>query len=789
MPGSTSADRCSTAAHMMKVIDLQKALGITLPKLKAALDELGIKARTATSNLKNPDILRVAEKLGKTDRIKPLLDVPAAPPAEAAPAAPAEAAAPAAAAQAPAVVRKISKARMREKAGEQVPGKAPAAPAKAAPTKAPERKVSKVVAPLLKAAEERRPTVERAGTTAGPVRLKVPPRRLPTIRRGSRARPKVDKEAVQPKKTKEAVVVSTPLTVKEFAGLLQVEPGRILGQLLSMGTVANLNKVLEPALLAQIGSQLGREVAVGEPSDEALESAMAAEEARSMARHLAPRPPVVTVLGHVDHGKTTLLDAIRHTKVTDQEVGGITQHIGAYHVDVDHRSITFVDTPGHEAFTAMRARGANVTDVAVLVVAADDGVMPQTVEALDHARAANVPIVVAVNKIDRPQANPERVRQQLAERNLMPEQWGGDTIFVDISALNGTGIPQLLDTILLVADVQELKADPTVPASAVVIEAELDRRVGPLVTALVREGTLRVGDAVVVGSAWGKIRAMIDDTGASMEEAGPAMPAVITGLNSVPQAGDLLEVVSDERAAKQVAASRHEQQRTDRLQAATRVSLEDLYQRIQTGEVKELNIVLKADVQGSVEAITESLRSIEHPEVRVHIIHAGAGEISDSDIMLAQASSAVIIGFHVGIESAAREMAQEQGVDVRIYQVIYDLLDDVKAAMTGMLEPEYETVLLGRAEVRQLFKISRLGTIAGCYVTEGVIQRGAEVRVLRGEGVVHEGKIESLRHLKDDVREIGEGFECGIGVADFNDFQPGDVIEAFATREVRREVI
>jgi len=769
----------------MKVIELSKALGIALPKLKATLDELGISARTVSSSLKSPDVLRIAEKLGKAEKVRALLEAAMPPAAEVAPAAVPEPQAAPTAPEAPTVVRKIPKVR----AAEPAAGKAVAPAAKASPAKKPvESKVSKVVAPLLRVTEQRRPKEERGGVLKPPVRLRIPPRRLPTIRRGARIRPKAEKEAAPPKRSKEPVIISTPMSVQEFAALLRAEPARVLSALLDMGVVASLSKVIQPEILAQVGAQVRREVSVGEPTEEALEAALEAEETRPRAR-LAPRPPVVTVLGHVDHGKTTLLDAIRHTKVTEQEVGGITQHIGAYHVEVDHRSITFVDTPGHEAFTAMRARGANVTDVAVLVVAADDGVMPQTIEALNHARAAGVPIVVAVNKIDRPQANPERVRQQLVEQGLVPEQWGGDTVFVDISALQGTGIQSLLEMILLVAEVQELRADPTAPATATVIEAELDRRVGPLVTALVRDGTLRVGDAVVVGSAWGKIRAMLDDSGAALEQAGPAMPAVITGLNSVPQAGDLLEVVQDERTAKQVASSRQEQRRADRIQAATRLSLEDLYQRIQAGEVKELNVILKADVQGSVEAISESLRSIEHPEVRVRVLHAGVGDISDSDVMLAQASAAVIIGFHASIESAAREMAQEQRVDVRIYQVIYDLLDDVKAAMTGMLAPEYETVLLGRAEVRQLFHISRVGTIAGCYVTEGMIQRGGDVRVLRNGKPVHEGKIESLRHLKDDVREIGEGFECGIGVAGFNNFEAGDVIEAYTTREVRREVI
>ncbi|HUT74856.1 MAG TPA: translation initiation factor IF-2 [Armatimonadota bacterium] len=772
----------------MKVIELSKELRMPLPKLKATLDELGIRVRTVSSNLKDADVLRVADKVGQGAKIKARLEAaapPAAPAAAAAPTAPAQAPA----VEAPPVVRKISKAALAGKAVEREgravkPKHAPAA-TPAAPKRAAEPKVSKVVAPLLRATEQRRPREVGAGALQTPVRLRVPPRRLPTIRRRARVKPKPEQEAAKPKPSRQPVSVSVPMSVRDFAGLLQTEPARLLDALLDMGIVASLNKIIEPELLARIGAQLGREVTIEEPTTEALQAA----EAQAPSARLAPRPPVVTVLGHVDHGKTTLLDAIRNTRVTEQEVGGITQHIGAYRAQVNDRGITFVDTPGHEAFTAMRARGANVTDIAVLVVAADDGVMPQTIEAINHARAAGVPIIVAVNKIDRPQANPDRVRQQLAEQGLTPEEWGGDTVFANISALNGTGIPQLLDLILLVADMQELKGDPSAPATATVIEAELDRRVGPLVTALVRSGTLRTGDSVVAGLAVGKVRAMLDDTGSALEQAGPAAPVVIMGFDSVPEAGDLVEVIEGERGAKQVASSRQERHRADRMQTASRLSLEDLYQRIQAGEVKELNVIFKADVQGSVEAISESLRSIEHPEVRVRLLHAGVGDISDSDVMLAQASRAVIIGFHVNIESAAREVAQEQGVDVRIYQVIYDLLDDVKAAMTGMLAPEYETVLLGRAEVRALFRISRLGTIAGCYIAEGTLQRGADVRVLRGGEMIREGKLDSLRHLKDDVRELSAGFECGIGIAGFNDFEPGDVIEGFTVREVRREVV
>jgi len=584
------------------------------------------------------------------------------------------------------------------------------------------------------------------------------------------------------------ITLTGPVSVKDLAAELHIDASRILGQLLGMGLLADINRTLDPEVAVKVGEKLGKTIH--------LELAEATEETPAVTRPTSaprgkpvPRPPVVTIMGHVDHGKTTLLDAIRHTKVTEQEFGGITQHIGAYQVDVGEKKVTFLDTPGHEAFTAMRARGASVTDIAVLVVAADDGVMPQTIEAINHAQAAKVPIVVAINKIDRPEAQPDRIKQQLMEHGLVPEEWGGDQVMVPVSAKEKTGLDQLLEMLLLVAEMQDLKADPNVPAVGTVVEAELDKQRGPVATVLIQEGTLHVGDSVIAGTAHGKVRAMTDHTGKRIKAAGPSRPVQITGLDSVPQAGDVLEEVSGERLGKALSDSRQVIERADRMKSVARVSLQDLYQQIQTGEVKDLNIVLKADVQGSIEAIGKSLQQLGTAEVRTNIIHAGVGDVTESDVMLAAASSAIIIGFNVRGEAQAKALAEEQGIDVRLYQVIYDIIDDVRAAMVGLLAPVYEEEVVGRAEVKAVFKASKVGTIAGCGVTKGKIVRGADMRVLRGDQKVHQGKVDSLKHLKEDVREVLEGFECGIFSTGYSDVQIGDVIEVYRTREVRRETL
>jgi translation initiation factor IF-2 len=497
------------------------------------------------------------------------------------------------------------------------------------------------------------------------------------------------------------------------------------------------------------------------------------------------RAPVVTIMGHVDHGKTSLLDAIRQSKLTEAEFGGITQHIGAYHVEVHGRQIVFVDTPGHEAFTMMRARGARITDIVVLVVAADDGVMPQTIEAIDHARAAKVPIVVAINKIDKANANLDRVKKELSDRGLMAEDWGGDTVMVPISALKRQGIPDLLDMILLTADILDLKANPDMPAQGAVIEARKEVGRGTVATVLVQNGTLKVGDVFVTGSAWGKVRSMSDDAGQRAQKAGPSTPVEVTGFNDLPDAGDMLQVVEDESKARGIAEFRAQEQRRRGLAPSqARMSLDQLFTHIQEGEVKELPVILKADVQGSVEVLREALGKASTEKVKVLVLHSGIGAISTNDVLLASASKAIIIGFNVRPERAAVELAEKEEVEIRLHTVIYELIDELRKAMTGLLEPTFREVSAGRAEVRDTFKVPKIGTIAGCHVVEGVIPRTAAVRLLRDNRVIYEGKIASLRRFKDDASEVRTGFDCGIGLERFQDFKPGDVIEAYTSEEV-----
>jgi translation initiation factor IF-2 len=502
---------------------------------------------------------------------------------------------------------------------------------------------------------------------------------------------------------------------------------------------------------------------------------------------LTSRPPVVTIMGHVDHGKTTLLDAIRETKVAASEAGGITQHIGAYQVESKGRKVTFLDTPGHEAFTSMRARGAEATDIVVLVVAADDGVMPQTIEAINHAKAANVPIIVAVNKIDKVNAQPDRVKQELTEYGLEAEEWGGETVMVPVSALRKEGIEELIEMILLVAEMKDLKANPDRQARGIVIEAELDKGRGPVATLLVQKGTLQVGDSIVAGAVAGKVRAMLNDKGKNIKKAGPSVPVVVVGLSEVPQAGDLFAVLEEDRVARLIADKRQDAVREESLQKPSRLSLDELFTKIKQGEVKTLQVILKADVQGSVEALKASLERLTTEEVRVNVLHGGVGAITEWDVLLASASNAIIIGFNVRPDINAKKVAEREQVDVRLYRVIYDAIEDVKAATLGLLAPVFKEVTLGRAEVRQTFRVPKVGFIAGCHVLDGKILRTAKVRVLRDNVVVHEGKLESLRRFKDDVKEVLAGYECGIGIERFQDIKEGDIIEAFDMEEVKRE--
>ncbi|MGE5576441.1 MAG: translation initiation factor IF-2 [Syntrophothermus sp.] len=575
------------------------------------------------------------------------------------------------------------------------------------------------------------------------------------------------------------------LTVKELAAKLAIDSGKLIKKLMDLGILATINQVVDSDVAQLVATELGFEPEVEVPKDV---EAMYLGDTEDPPETLQPRWPVVTIMGHVDHGKTSLLDAIRETRVTAEEAGGITQHIGAYQVDLKGKKITFLDTPGHEAFTAMRARGAQVTDIAVLVVAADDGVMPQTVEAINHAKAANVPIIVAINKMDKPNANPDRVKQELTEYGLVPEEWGGDVICAPVSALRKEGLDNLLEMILLVAEMRELKANPNRSARGVVVEAELDKGRGPVATVLIQKGTLNIGDSVVAGNVAGRVRAMFNDKGKRVKKAGPAMPVAVLGLEDCPKAGDVFVVSTDERGARLVANLRQEKSRQENLQKSSRLKLEDLFSKIKEGEVKVLNIILKADVHGSVEAVRESLERLGNDEVKVKVIHGGIGAISETDVMLASASNAIIIGFNVRPDTNAKKIAERENVDIRLYRVIYNAIDDVKAALAGMLEPEFKEVTLGRAEVRATFRVPKAGTVAGCYVTEGKILRSADVRILRDNVVIHEGKIESLKRFKDDAREVVQGYECGIGIENFNDIKEGDVIEAFQMEAVKRQI-
>ena len=618
--------------------------------------------------------------------------------------------------------------------------------------------------------------------------------------------PKEEPAKGEPVQEKKEIELPAQITVRQLAEQLGVPTAEIQKALVKQGALVAVNQVIAPDLAKKVTESFGYTIVVPEPKkvEEPKPEAEAAPEAPAEPKPkpapqrarpkptrpavLTPRPPVVTILGHVDHGKTTLLDAIRKTNVVDSEFGGITQHIGAYQVELKGKKITFLDTPGHEAFTAMRARGAQVTDIAVLIVAADDGVMPQTIEALDHARAAGVQIIVAINKIDKADANVDRTKQQLAEHNLVIEEWGGDIVSVDISAKAQTNIEELLDMILLVAELAELKADATGPADATVIEAQLDRGKGPIATVLVQSGTLKHGDAVVVGRSYGRIKAMQDDKGHRVQKAGPSTAVEINGLSSVPLAGDLLEVVDSDREARQVAESRAQDERTDRLGATQRMTLVDLYKQLKEGVVQELNLILKADVQGSAEAITQSLERLGTEEVRVNLIHSGVGNIGESDILLASASNAIVIGFNVRVDPQARAAAEAEHIDVHLYKVIYELLDEVKAGMEGLLAPDIRESVIGHAEVRQLFKLPRGGVIAGSYVMDGKIQRNAEARVTREGEIIATGKVSSLKHIKEDVREIAAGFECGIMVEGFNGFQVGDIMEAYVMEEIARRI-
>ena len=643
---------------------------------------------------------------------------------------------------------------------------APVAAPHAIPTRAPSAAVR--TAPPATA-----PPRPARATPAAPPRLPAPSVRTPVAEPGAKVAP--PKPAGPPRE----ITVTEGVTVRELSEKMEIKTNDVLKKLLMRGVVTTVNRPLDLEVARQIALEFNHAITVV-----SYEESEVIEERKAGSSQKLPRSPVVTVMGHVDHGKTSLLDAIRETRVVDLEHGGITQHIGAYSVAFKNRTITFLDTPGHEAFTLMRARGARVTDVVILVVAADDGVMPQTIEAIDHARAAGVPIVVAINKIDKPEANVDRVKKQLADRDLLVEDWGGQVVCVLLSAKQKQGISDLLEMILLVADMQDLRADPSIPASGTVLEARLDRSRGPVATVLVRDGTLRISDAFIAGAVSGKVRAMFDDAGGKIEVAGPSAAVEVLGLQGVPQAGDIFKVLAEEWKARQIGAFRQQKIREDSLQRTSRMTLNQLFEKIQEGTIRELPLVLKADVQGSLEALNQMLGDLPTEKIKLRVIRSSTGAISESDVLLATTTNAIVIGFNVRPERKAAELAEKENVDIRLHTVVYDVTSEIRAAMVGLLEPTIKEVFVGRAEVRDTFSVPKFGIVAGCMVTEGRMTRNAQVRLLRDNVVVYSGRAASLRRFKDDVNEVKSGFECGIGLEKYNDVKPGDIIEAYKTEKV-----
>jgi translation initiation factor IF-2 len=748
-----------------RVHEIAKAQGMTSKELLAALKAAGVEAKAAQSSVEESDALAALKDSGDGAS-----SGGAATKTKAAPKATKEAskkAAPPAKKTAPA---KPASQPAAESAGPVGDG-AGKAPAKKGPGK-----------------RRRRVVIDSQAARRDHIARTQPPPRPPRRRGGRRRRPLLeepsDKELKQPEE-QPPIKVNSGATVREVAESLGLSAAEVIKALMKEGEMATLTQTLTDESIESIAKQFDRKVEIVTAAEEEIEESEVEEDS---AEELAERPPVVTVMGHVDHGKTSLLDAIRQTQVAAGEAGGITQHIGAYQVQHDGKTLTFLDTPGHQAFTAMRARGAKVTDVAVIVVAADDGVMPQTVEAIDHARAAGVPILVAVNKIDKEGADPNRVRGELAQQDLNPEEWGGDTVYADVSAKTKDGLDNLLEMITLVTDLEELGANPNAPASGTVVEAELDPGRGPVTGVLVQRGTLRIGDAVVAGPVWGKVRAMLDDKGERIEQATPGTPVEVLGFDGVSEAGEHVQVVENERKARSLAQERETRLKTEQLarRAARKVTLEEVFQRASEGRLKEFNIVLKADVSGSLEALEDEIAKLPQEQVPVNVIHAQTGGINESDVMLASASDAVIIGFNVRPLAEARRAADREGVDIRTYTVIYKVTEELRAAMEGLLEPEEIEEALGQAEVKQTFKASRVGTIAGCLVTDGKVTRSARARLVRDGTIVWSGRVGSLRRFKDDVTEVDEGQECGIVLEGFADIKEGDVLEFFETRQVEK---
>ncbi|MGZ4131782.1 MAG: translation initiation factor IF-2 [Actinomycetota bacterium] len=739
----------------MRVHELAKELGVTSKELLEALEQMGVAGKSASSSVPEDMVPRLRASGGKatTAPAKPR-EVLEPPPSPRKPK-PKPAPKPAAAKPAP------------SKTAAAKPAVAPAPAAAGAPAPAAAAEPAAAVAVAVAAEPGAAPAAAAA----------APPATAPPKRRPQRPEPAKPSGPVL-----QVVHGATPQTIAEKLGR---SPADIVKILFLAGEMATATTSLSDLAIELVADQLGYKADIVALEDELTAADLEEEVDES---ELVPRAPVVTIMGHVDHGKTKLLDAIRSTDVVAGEFGGITQHIGAYQVHVRDREITFIDTPGHEAFTAMRARGASVTDIAVLVVAADDGVMPQTVEALDHAKAADVPIVVAVNKVDKDEADPNRVRTQMVERGVVPSEWGGDFEFVDVSAKAKQNLDTLLDTILVVADLEELKGDPTGRARGAVLEAHLDKGRGPVATVLVQKGTLSVGDALVAGTAYCRIRAMQDENGRSVEHAGPSKPVQILGWSHVPSAGDDFREVEDEREARHIAEEREAKTRAAELVTSRRPSLQDLIRQVERAEVVDLNIVVKADVQGSLQALTDSLLKLPQDEVRVNIVRGAVGGITENDVTLAMASEAIIVGFNVRPDAYVRDLAEKEGIDIRLYRVIYDAIDDIKAALSGLMKPEEREKVLGEAEVRQTFRVPRLGMIAGSYVRNGQIRRNAKARLLRDGVIVYEGKIGSLRRFKDDVAEVRDGYACGIGLENYQDIKDGDVIEAYEVEEVARHI-
>jgi translation initiation factor IF-2 len=749
-----------------RVHEIAKAQGLTSKELLAALKAAGVEAKAAQSSVEESEALAALKGSGDGASAGSATKTKAAPKATATKEA------------------TSTKSPATKTAGGSTPAK------KAAPSNAPGGDgASSAPAKKAPARKRRRVVIDSQAARRDHIAKTQPPPRPPRRRGGRRRRPLLEEpEDKTPKQPEEApaIKVNSGATVREVAESLGLSAAEVIKALMKEGEMATLTQTLTDESVESIAKQFDRNIEIVTAAEEEVEEPEAGEQ--DDAKDLVERPPVVTVMGHVDHGKTSLLDAIRQTQVAAGEAGGITQHIGAYQVQHDGKTLTFLDTPGHEAFTAMRARGAKVTDVAVIVVAADDGVMPQTVEAIDHARAAGVPILVAVNKIDKEGADPNRVRGELAQQDLNPEDWGGDTVYADVSAKTKDGLDNLLEMIQLVTELEELAANPMTSASGTVVESRLDPGRGPVTGLLVQRGTLRIGDAVVAGPVWGKVRAMLNDKGERIEEATPGMPVEVLGFDGVSEAGEHVQVVENERKARALAQERETRLKTEQLarRAARKVTLEEVFQRASEGQLKEFNIVLKADVSGSLEALEDEIAKLPQEQVPVNVIHAQTGGINESDVMLASASDAVIIGFNVRPLAEARRAAESEGVDIRTYTVIYKVTEDLRAAMEGLLEPEEVEEALGQAEVKETFKASRVGRIAGCLVTDGKVTRTAGVRLVRDGTIVWSGKVGSLRRFKDDVAEVEEGQECGIVLEGFADVKEGDVLEFFETRQVEK---